>query len=269
MTASRRRLRKRIGIMLCAVLLVAVLIWAVALAQVTLVLPYAAKRDAEAGLSAGMKELERLAGEDAAALDATFGAPIGAERTLRCTIDRIDSGWFTTDHRQRCELLEIEYRRVPAEPADAPLTTEESAARLLGATGAWSDESAGTPGEKLDDQGACRQVLGATADLRRAGPRGGGMPIEHPEARLHAVVLTDPRSAVDCAAPFRGGRPPVDERTITDDRMHAPDDLDSLAGIPLLVVARSVRVSSSSLGCLPLPVFCEPPTTHVRMPASF
>lgn len=262
MVTMRRGLGRRIGIVLCAIVLVVALIWGVALVQVTLLLPRNAQRDATAGLAAGVAELADLAAADAAILDEEFGEPVGAERRLRCAIHPVDSGWFTSDHRQRCTLIEVEYREVPVGPTDQRLTAAEAAALTLRSVDSWS-EGDGATGELLGDDGTCQEVLRSEVD---SSGDGHGFPIDDPEADLHAVLVTDPAAVEDCALPYLISARLLDERTITDPSASAPELPD---GAVSLVIVRSMKVSSSSLGCLPLPVFCQPPTTSVRMPDSF
>src|SRR5699024_5421956 len=125
-----RRIGRRVGQVLLALVLVALLIWGIGLFRVLGPLPRAAQgqagRRAADGLQARpaqeqadqgyehvLEEFTRLAAADAEVLDAEFGAPLGTLRTVTCSVEPSDRGWFVAEHRNDCSLRELEVRAVP------------------------------------------------------------------------------------------------------------------------------------------------------------
>lgn len=246
-TGRARRLGRRIIQVVLAVAVVMLLIWALMFLRAFVLLPHAAQQEATTGLQHARENLEQLAADDADVLDAEVGAPSGTVRTISCAVGPVDQGWFVDDHLNQCTLLEMEIRQVP-EGADATA----GIAGELSEVEAWQGKDA-----FLLDTDSCEEIAGSrtAADER--------IPVSSPQVSL-AVVRVGSLDALDeCLRDPGPSARSLDAETLSDPTSTQPDVAEDAE---LLVVVRSLRISNSSLGCLPLPVFCQPATTTVQMP---
>lgn len=240
------------GRVVLALLLVALLIWAGLFTRVFLWLPWSAQKEANTGLHAAMADLPPLVDADAEALDPEFGEPVVTKRFVDCRVYPADRGWFVADHKQNCHLWEIEHRVVP-EDAASPV---DAAAEQLQQVDAWAEAEGMTPRERE----TCTLVA------ESAAPASEQIPVWSKEVRLFAVVSTGPDGFRECVpTPGKGIRDL--DAVIVDDPNADRTDAAVPADAQQLVIVRQVWISNSSLGCLPLPVFCEPATTDVRPPS--
>ncbi|ATG51360.1 hypothetical protein CFK38_07335 [Brachybacterium vulturis] len=244
-----RRIGRRIGQMLLALLLVFLLIWGLLFLRALVLRPHAAQQEATAGLEWARAELAGLSAEDAAALDAEFGQRLGTTRTVHCGVEPSDAGWWTVDHRNTCTLREIEVRAVPAameEPAGV-------ATALLADVSAWQGE----PAYLVVPDPRCDPAA---------------------EARVEADAQSAPfRSDIDLAAVVVEGLPALREgcldepgpshRAVGAVSLELPESAPPAEGAGArLVVVREARLSDTSLGCLPLPIFCQPAVDEPQLP---
>lgn len=247
---SRHRIGRRIGQLLLAALLVALLVWGAMFLRSFVLLPRTAQQEASDGYALMTEEFTRLAAADAELLDAEFGPVLGAERTLHCAVEPADSGWFTVDHLNQCILREIEVRAVPEEVTD-PRPRAEA---VLGDADAWQAE----PGYLDLEEESCSLAAQARLAADEA------IPVALPDISLAAVVVSEKGELDSCLADPGPGARALGSMTV-----QAPGS--TLTEVPdgtrLLVVVREARISSSSLGCLPLPVFCEPAVSEPQLPA--
>lgn len=246
---DRRRIGRRFGQVLLALLLVALLIWGAMFLRVLILLPRTAQHQANQGYELMLEEFTRLAAADAAVLDEEFGAPLGTVRTVACSVEPSDSGWFVADHRNDCSLRELEVRAVPEAEQDAAVR----AASLLKQSQTWQGEA----GYLLAAESRCEQA----GEVRV--PADDSVPVAQPSIDLAALVVED----LDALDPCLRDRVPG-ARTLGAITVQDPDSTEPTVpqDARLLVVVREARISSSSLGCLPLPVFCEPPTDEPQFP---
>lgn len=247
--SMRRRIVRRIGQALLAAVLVVLLIWGVMFLRAFVLLPRTAQQEASDGYELITEEFTRLAAADAELLDAAFGPALGTERTVHCAVEPADSGWFTVDHYNECALREIELRAVPEDVSDPGAR----AGALLGEAEAWQGEAEHlVVGEE-----------GCTVAGESRLPADAAVPVNQPDIALAAVVVAEPGDLDSCLTD-----PGPSARALGSATAEVPGS--SLAAIPdgarLLVVVREARISSSSLGCLPLPVFCEPAVSEPRLP---
>lgn len=244
-----RRIGRRVGQVLLAFVLVALLIWGILFFRVLVLLPRTAQEQADQGYELMLKEFTRLAAADADVLDAEFGAPLGTLRTVTCSVEPSDRGWFVAEHRNDCSLRELEVRAVPDGGHDAGAR----AASLLEAGRAWQAE----PGHLLTAESSCE-----TADEARI-PADSDVPVAQPSIDLAALVADDLDALDPCLQDSGPTARTLGALSVQDPSSTEPTVPD---GTRLLVVVREARISSSPLGCLPLPLFCEPPTDQPRLP---
>lgn len=247
--ARRRRIGRRIGQVLLALLLVALLIWGVMFLRVHVLLPRTAQREANQGYELMLEEFAQLAAADAEVLDAEFGAPLGTVRTVAFSVEPSDRGWFVADHRNDCSLRELEVRAVTAVEQDAV----ERAASLLEEEHVWQ----GDAGYLLAAEPSC-----ATAGEARI-PADDGVPVPQPSIDLGALVVEDLDELDPCVSDHGPSARTLGAITAQDPRSTVPTVPEDAR---LLVVVREARLSSSSLGCLPLPLFCQPATDQPQLP---
>lgn len=248
-TATIRPWLRRGARILLALLLVAVLLWGALFLHATVLRPRAAQQEAADGLALAETDLDALAQTDAAALDPAFGAPVGRSRTLQCSLEPSDQGWFVADHQQRCVVHEQEVRVVPAGLADPSA-----------ASGALLEDEAGWTGEAgpLVLAGTDCTIVGedsAPADER--------LEVAGPEIHRAALLVEDLAEVDECLRQAGPSSRALDSAARELAATPVPSDA---SGQRLLVIVRQEQITSTSLGCLPLPLFCEPPVTSVRMP---
>lgn len=245
-----RRILRALAKVAPGVVVLILVIWAGLFFRVLVILPSAAEDDATTGLQAALAELPPLAQADASVLDPDYGPPVATRREVDCAVEPSDQGWFVADHTQSCRLWELEYRVVPAGESAG------TAAEQLRGTPAWSEAGSATP----------RQRDTCTLAAESWVPASENIPVWSREVRMHAVVTTDPDGYRDCVHRQASTGRTLDSRTVTDPATEG-QRIDVPEGTELLVIVREVWISTSSLGCLPLPLFCQPATTSVRPPA--
>lgn len=246
---GRRRIGRRIGQILLALLLVALLLWGAMFLRVLVLLPRDAQEQANQGYELMLAEFTQLAAADAEVLDAKFDAPLGTLRTVVCSVEPSDSGWFVADHRNDCSLRELEVRAVPEDAQDAA----ERADAQLEETQTWQRES----GYLLPAETPCEQAGEARI------PADDSVPVTQPSIDLAALVVDDLDALDSCVRDHGPSARTLGAITAQDPRSSAPTPPE---GARLLVVVREARISSSSLGCLPLPLFCQPPVDQPQLP---
>lgn len=249
-SSRRGRIGRRIGQVLLALLLVSLLVWGVMFLRVFVLLPRTAQDEASEGYELMLEEFAQLAAADAAVLDPEFGAPLGTVRTVDCAVDSSDRGWFVADHRNDCSLREIEVRGVPEGATDPAVR----ATALLDEVEAWQ----GDPGYLFTADAQC---TGAGESRLPADDR---VPVNLPNIDLAAVVVADLDALDSCLDDYSRSPRTLERTTFQDQRGSAPTVPD---GTQLLIVVRDARISSSSMGCLPLPMFCQPAVTAPQLPA--
>lgn len=243
-----RRLGRRAGRVLLVAALVALLIWGVMFLRVLVLLPHTAQQEASEGYELIAEEFAGLAAADAELLEAEFGPALSIERTVHCAVEPSDSGWFTVDHHNRCTLREIELHAVP-EGVDDP---GARASALLGEAEAWQGEA----GYLIGGEESC-----AVAGQSRV-PADDAVPVNRPNISLAAVVVAEPGGLDSCLTDLGPSARALGSATaeVPGSSTTIPD------GARQLAVVREARISSSSLGCLPLPVFCEPAVSEPQLP---
>lgn len=246
---GRRRIGRRIRQALLALLLVALLIWGAMFLRAFVLLPRAAQDQANEGYELMLEEFTRLAAADADVLDVEFGAPLGVLRTVVCSVEPSDSGWFVSDHRNDCSLRELEVRAVPADEQDAA----ERAGSMLEDVEAWSADA----GYLLLAESSCEQAGAARI------PADTDVPVAQPSIDLGALVVQDIDAIGSCLRDHGPSTRTLGAITVEDPRSEVPTVPEATT---LLVVVRHARISSSSLGCLPLWVFCRPTVDQPRIP---
>ncbi len=230
-------------------MLVVLLIWGVLFFRVLVLLPRTAQEQADQGYELVLKEFTRLAAADAEVLDAEFGAPLGTLRTVTCSVEPSDRGWFVAEHRNDCSLREFEVRAVP----DGEHGAGAQSASLLEESAAWQAE----PGHLLTAESSCEAV--GEARIRADDD----IPVAQPSIDLAALVVDDLDALDSCVRDVGPTARALGAISAEDPSSTEPTVPE---GARLLVVVREARVSSSPLGCLPLPVFCESPTDQPRLP---
>lgn len=244
-----RRLGRRAGRVLLVAALVVLLIWGVMFLRVLVLLPHTAQQEASEGYELTAEEFAGLAAADAELLEAEFGPALSIERTVHCAVEPADSGWFTVDHHNRCTLREVELRAVP-ESVDDP---GARASALLGEAEAWQGEA----GYLIGGEESC-----AVAGQSRL-PADGTVPGSAPNLSLAAVVVEEPGDLDSCLTDLGPSARALGSATAEVPGGSAAAGPD---GTRLLALVREARISSSSLGCLPLPIFCEPAVSEPRLP---
>ena len=244
-----RRVGRRVGQVLLALVLVALLIWGISFFRVLVLLPRTAQEQADQGYEHVLEEFTRLAAADAEVLDTEFGAPLGTLRTVTCSVEPSDRGWFVAEHRNDCSLREFEVRAVP----DGEHGAGAQSASLLEESAAWQAE----PGHLLTAESSCEAV--GEARIRADDD----IPVAQPSIDLAALVVDDLDALEPC---LRDSGPTA--RTLGAISVEDPSSTEPTVpdGTRVLVVVREATTSSSPLGCLPLPVFCESPTDQPRLP---
>lgn len=247
-TTTRPWLRRAARILL-AVILVGVLLWGAMFLRATVLRPRAAQQEATGALALAEADLDALAQEDAAALDPELGAPVGRTRTLQCALEPTDQGWFVADHRQRCTVHEVEVRAVPLDLADPSART----GALLEQEAGWEQESG-----PLVLAGTDCTIVGEDSV-----PADDQLEVMIPEVHVAALLVDDLDEVEGCLDPDAPSLRALD----SDSRELASTPVPADAsGQHLLVIVRQELITNTSLGCLPLPMFCEPPVSGVRMP---
>ncbi|WP_394215307.1 hypothetical protein [Brachybacterium vulturis] len=245
----RRRIGRRIGQVLLALLLVALLIWGLMFLRVYVLLPRTAQREANQGYELMLEEFAQLAAADAEVLDAEFGAPLGTVRTVACSVEPSDRGWFVADHRNDCSLRELEVRAVTGDEQDAV----ERTVSLLEAEQAWQGDAGYLP--------AAESSCAPAGDVRI--PADDGVPVPQSSTDLAALVVEDLDDLDSCLHDHGPSARTLGAITAQDPRSTVPAAPEDAR---LLVIVREARISSSSLGCLPLPLFCQPATDQPQLP---
>lgn len=239
---------RRAAKILLALLLVSVLLWGVMFLRATVLRPNAAQQEAADALALAESDLDTLAQVDATALDQELGAPVGRTRTLACTLEPTDQGWFVAGHRQRCEVHEVEVRVVPSDLADP----ETRSGALLEEAG-WEPEHG-----PLALTGTECAIVGEDSV-----PADEHLDVMTPETHLAALLVDDLTEVEDCLSMDVPTSRSLDASSRELASTPVPADA---AGQRLLVIVRQELITNTSLGCLPLPLFCESPITSVRMP---
>src|SRR5699024_2111436 len=119
---------------------------------------------------------------------------------------------------------------------------------------AWQAE----PGHLLTAGSSCE-----TADEARI-PADSDVPVAQPRIDLAALVADDLDALDPCLQDSGPTARTLGALSVQDPSSTEPTVPD---GTRLLVVVREPRPSSCPRGCLPLPLFCEPPTDQPRLPA--
>ncbi|MDN5822438.1 MAG: hypothetical protein L0H39_13255, partial [Brachybacterium sp.] len=248
-SSGRGLIGRRIGQVVLALLLVALLVWGVMFLRVFVLLPRTAQHEASEGYELMLEEFAQLATADADVLDAKFGAPLGTVRTVVCSVEPSDRGWFVADHRNGCSLRELEVRAVPA----GGQSTAEQAGSLLEEEQAWQADA----GYLLAAESPCVPVGEARV------PADDGVPVPQPSIDLAALVVEDLDELDSCVSAHGPSARTLGAITAQDPRSTVPTVPEDAR---LLVVVREARLSSSSLGCQPLPIFCQPATDQPQLP---
>ena len=242
-----RRIGRRIGLVLLARLLALLLIWALMFLRVLVWRPHVAQQEATAGLERARSELDRLAAADGAALNERFGAPLGTTRTVLCELGRVESGWWVVGHSNSCTLREVEVRAVPE---DRPGPARE-AIRLLADVPAWEGERYGG----LIRAGAtCAPAAATRVEVEQPGLS---------DVQLAAVAVEDLGALhEDCVEEAGASARAIDAAGAALPESAPPADTPG----DRLVVVREVGFSHTELGCLPVPLVCEPAVSEARLP---
>lgn len=247
-TTTRPWLRRGVRILL-ALLLVGVLLWGAMFLRATVLRPRAAQQEAADALALAEADLDALAQEDAAALDPELGAPVGSTRTLQCALEPSDRGWFVADHQQRCVVHEVEVRVVPQDLADPAARS----GALLEDEAGWVQEAGPLVLAGTD----CTIVGEASA------PADEQLEVMTPEVHRAALLVDDLDGVEGCLDPDAPSSRALDSASRELASTPVPADA---SGQRLLVIVRQELITNTSLGCLPLPLFCEPPVSSVQMP---
>ena len=185
-------------------------------------------------------------------LDPVFGPPVVTIQEVDCEIAPRDRGWILAEHAQDCHLWELEYPTVPADVDDP----EGAVLAQLEDTPAWSAAPQASSGQRT----GCREIAESSV------PANENIPVRNRQVRLFATTTATPDGYLPCVPRSGNAHRSLGELTVTDPAATI-SRADLPEGVELLVIVREVWISSSSLGCLPLPPFCEPATTTVRPPA--
>ncbi|MGP9538888.1 hypothetical protein ACT3SP_12810 [Brachybacterium sp. AOP43-C2-M15] len=256
-TDRRRRMRRLLARLVLGLLLVIALVLSLMLLRVHLLLPRTAQQEATEGYERASSAFADLAAADAAALDDEFGAPLGTSRTVACSVGTAEQGWFVVDHLNTCVLREVETRAQSGALEDSAAR----AAQLLSGVPAWQEQEGYllSPDPSTEESGgsACASVVESRL------PADDGVSGREESIDLAAVVLADPGSLDPCLRGMSAGGRALEESIV--EVPNGAEEIDTDGG-GALVVVRETRLSSTSLGCLPLPLFCEPATTTPRLP---
>ena len=180
-----------------------------------------ASADAAAGVQQHRAAFESEVEQDEALLRPVLGEPAGARYGYVCEVVHDDQGWIVSDWRQECSL-----RSQTWYPATQSVTALEAAiAARPGAEARFGERFTKSPARD------CSRLFSVGRDTA-------------------TVIYRDPA----CAQPFS------DPTT----RFAAVDWTTLPAGVPAagqnyLVVTREQRISNTSLGCAPTPLFCQAP----------
>ncbi|MFT4228003.1 hypothetical protein [Micropruina sp.] len=195
--------------------------WLVWLVAQPPILQARARADLAAGLDAQRASFEASVHEDARLLAAELGEPAGRQLGYTCVVAHSDQGWMVVRYRQECTLRAVTFYPTTRTPAEteARIAALPSAEQRFGKR--WRDP---------ESVQRCRSLFYSTPTTA----------IRHWDADCRGNALRTPIGAV----------------WVTFDAL--PQDVPGDKG-SWVVVDRAARVSTTELGCRPLPVFCVEP----------
>lgn len=195
--------------------------WLVWLVAQPPVLQARARADLAAGLDAQRAPFEAAVREDAGLLAAELGEPAGQQLGYTCAVAHIDQGWMVVRYRQECTLRAVTFYPTTRTPAEieARIVTMPTAEQRFGKR--WRDP---------ESVKRCRSLFSSTPTTT----------IRHWDAGCRGTPVPTPIGAV----------------WVTFNAL--PEGVPGGEG-SWIVVDRTARVSTTELGCRPLPVFCVEP----------